>query len=70
MNFSDIMKKLTFTPSYKYMNFPLFWLILISFFCPNYVKPFFVDSQAMYKTIMIIIIIIIIINVKSFLERL
>ena len=52
------------TPFFKYRIFPLFKLILISFFCQNYVKPFL--STVNKCTITMIIIII---NVKSFLER-
>ena len=37
----NIMEKIVF----EYMIFPLFWLILISSICLNYVKPFFVDGQ-------------------------
>ena len=47
------------------MTFPIFWLILISFFYPNHVKPFFVEIQCKITIMMIIIII----NVKNLLER-
>ena len=45
------------------MIFPLFWLLLISSSCLNYVKPIFLSSVNKC-TIMIIII-----NAKIFLER-
>ena len=47
------------------MIFPLFWLILTSFFCPNYVKLFVLTINKCTITMMIIKTV----NVKSFLER-
>ena len=48
------------------MIFPYFWLILINFFSPNYVKSFLETVSKCTITAMVIVIII---NVKSFLER-
>ena len=36
----DIINKLVFALSYKYVIFPYFWLTLTNLFCLNYVKPF------------------------------
>ena len=36
----NMIEKLIFTLLYKYMIFPLFWLILSSFFCLNHMKSF------------------------------
>ena len=62
----NLIKNLILTLLYKYMTFPLFWLILSSFFCLNYAKPFLSTINKCAITIMIIAKII---NVKSFLER-
>ena len=59
----NIMKKLTFSPLYKFMIFPPFWQVLISFFLSKFCETFLLDSQCTI-TIMIIII-----NDKSFIER-